>query len=176
MPLKKGSESTSALQKVVPLSKAMPKPQFKVLVGVDWHNCLEVHGQVGFANQQALQRLVHNDIGIVILSYIGQNSNVRRDLFYQEVLNLPMVSKFHKVADCKHKCGRGGKVALYKDWGVSTLFDDNKEICQEGFGRGIQVFPITTKWESHQWFFEEGFRPYHTFAIAAKAFLDSLGK
>ena len=82
-----------------------------------------------------------------------------------------MVSLFERVRDCTQKTGSQGKVALFKSWGVKIVFDDNKEVCQEAMENGMQVWPITTPHENHQWFADLGFRPSRTFAIAVGEFL-----
>ena len=179
------SSSSAALQKAEqpPLQKQMPlvkvfgfvlPPRPRVRVGVDWHNTVEVGGEVPPANLRALQLLVDAGVAVFMLSFIGRNSKERRDEYYRLALSLPMVADFDRVCDCSEKTGRGGKVELYKSWGVTTLFDDNRQICEEGFRNRIQVFPITTPHEKHQWFFDEGFRPYRTFAVAVGDFLDSI--
>ena len=147
----------------------MPPPKLKV--GVDWHNTVEIRGQVPPANILALQRLVDAGVAVYMLSYIGKDNSQRRREYYNQALALPMVSKFDRVTDCTAKTGPDGKVALYRSWRVKALFDDNKDVCWEGMNSGIQVFPITTPHEDHQWFFHEGFRPFRTFADAVGYYL-----
>ena len=77
-----------------------------------------------------------------------------------------------RIADCQSKTGPWGKVAHYKRWGVSVVFDDNKEILEEAFNNSMWVFPITTYHEAHQWYRDAGFIPYTSFAQAVCSFLE----
>ena len=173
--LPKADAPEVALQKAMPVPKMFgnvlqsgPKPL--VRIGIDWHNTLEVRGQVSVATLDALNRLLDAGFHLSILSYIGKDSPERRATFYNQALALPMVGRFERVTDCISKVGKDGKVTLYKQWGISIMFDDNKEVCQEGMDNGLMVFPITTHWETHQWFYDLGFRPARTFAIAVGEF------
>ena len=174
------SARASSLQKGPALQKAMPVPKAgqRTLdrIGIDWHNTLEVQGSVSEPNMARLQELCDAGYRISILSYIGTGgrySDQRRTDFYNDALNLPMVGSFERVIHCDKKVGPGGKVSLFKRWGVKVIFDDNKEICQEAMDNGIQVWPIKTPHETHQWFADLGYRPSKTFAQAVAEYLRS---
>ena len=53
------------------------------------------------------------------------------------------------------------------------MFDDAQDICKEAFEAGMHVYPITTKWEPHNWYRKLGFVPYRSFAHAVTAFLET---
>ena len=157
--------TSPALLRGVPL-------KYVVRVGVDWHNTVEIGGHVPGANLTALQRLVDANVGVNLLSYIGRGSKARRDQYYEAAHQLPMANRFERIADCAAKTGPYGKVSLYRGWAVQVAFDDNKEVCQEAFGSKMMVWPINARFEKHEWFAQEGFRPCGTFAIAVHQFLE----
>ena len=49
------------------------------------------------------------------------------------------------------RCGPKGKAEYLVRNGISVLVDDTAEILQEALLKGIKVYPITTKYEKHQW-------------------------
>jgi hypothetical protein len=144
----------------------------KMKIAVDWHNTLEVRGQVPEANLVALERLINSGYQVSILSFIGVDSHDRRQEFYRQALALRCAGKLERVADCTKKTGPEGKVlGNFKKWGIQVCFDDNKEVLQEAMANRIAAYAITTRYENHQWFFDEGFRPARTFADAVQEFL-----
>ena len=58
--------------------------------------------------------------------------------------------------------------------GVSVLFDDKADICEEGVEWGMHVYPIFNKWEDYTDLEKLDVKVYQTFAEAVEAFLETL--
>ena len=81
-------------------------------------------------------------------------------------------SKLEIIEACRIKTGVLGKAWLYKAYGITTVFDDRNEICEEPIAKGLEAFPICNFREYHYWFRQQtGRQPYKTFAAAIQDFL-----
>ena len=163
-PLEKGKES---LEK----GKKRKKPQATVMV--DWHNTLEVGNRIPPANLEALHKLL-GKAEVHLLSAVGSwkmKKQVEGQMAkLEEELPFPLAS----ASTCWTKTGILGKVDLGSQWGVSVLFDDKADICEEGVEWGMHVYPIFNKWEDYTDLEKLDVKVYQTFAEAVEAFLKTL--
>ena len=137
-------------------------------IGMDWHKCLEEGGWVPPEHVAMLHELWDKGFKISLCSYMGKSWTTS---WYQEVLALPYVSKFAGIHDTQQRDGTRGKCYLYKTLGIKIAVDDSAEIMKECLERGLDVYPVQTKWEKHQWYYDEGFRPYQNFLDACRAIM-----
>ena len=90
----------------------------------------------------------------------------------RDAWNLKIAHSLAGIECCRIKAGILGKTWLYKAYGISTVFDDSKDVCEEALEKGLHVFPISTFREDHSWLLNHGGRrPFRTFASAVEAFL-----
>jgi hypothetical protein len=143
------------------------------MVGVDWHNTLEKGNAVPAANLVALRRLLQHGFKIIILSFCGRR---RAESFYEEVFRLDMCGEFNKIADCQERTGILGKAWLYKTWGVTHVFDDAADICQECLEKRLVVYPIQTYHERHEWASKEEIEVFTSFDWAVERLLSRYRK
>ena len=91
--------------------------------------------------------------------------------FLQGAWKLKSSSKLERIEACRIKTGVLGKAWLYKAYGITAVFDDRKEICEESIAKGLAAFPIWHFREDHYWFRQQtGRHPYKTFAAAVQDF------
>ena len=135
-------------------------------VGIDWHNCLEVQGYV---DEQSLEKLLDVGVECNLLSYCFKNTAVK---FIERANQMRCALELKRIETTEKRTGPGGKVDLYDSWCVDVCFDDAEDICKEAYNKGMQVFPICTKYVHHQWFIDEGHKPYPSFAHAVDHFLE----
>jgi hypothetical protein len=137
-------------------------------IGMDWHNCLEKGGWVPEEHVAMLHEMWNKGFRISLCSFMGKSWTTS---WYNQVLALPYVSQFRGIHDTQAKSGSRGKCYLYKTLGIKIAVDDSKEVMQECFERGLDVYPVCTKWENHEWYRQEGFRPYHSFIDACQGIM-----
>ena len=145
-----------------------------VEVGIDWHNTLEVVGRVPQWNTDAIMELRKRGVGVNILSFMGRDSHWRRQEFYKQSMAWVGAGECNRIMDCTSKVGEGGKLELYKQWGVSAVFDDSDAVCKECVKGGFAVFPIRTRYEKHAWATELGMQTYESLAEAIQHYLAGL--
>ena len=118
-----------------PLSWDYPFPELNNLkVGIDWHNTLQKGegNSIPTYNEYALELLLEKGFKVTILSYCGEE---RRTQFLQAAWKLKSSSKLERIEACRIKTGVLGKAWLYKAYGITTVFDDRKEICEASLAK-----------------------------------------
>jgi hypothetical protein len=155
-----------------PLSWDYPFPEPNNLkVGIDWHNTLQMGegNSVPTYNEYALELLLEKGFKVTILSYCGEERSTQ---CLQPAWKLKCNNKLARIEWCRVKTGVLGKAWLYKACGITTVFDDRQEICEESLAKGLEAFPICNFREYHYWFRQQtGRQPYRTFAVAVQDFL-----
>ena len=112
-----------------------PFPELNNLkVGIDWHNTLQKGegNSIPTYNEYALELLLEKGFKVTILSYCGEE---RRTQFLQAAWKLKSSSKLERIEACRIKTGVLGKAWLYKAYGITAVFDDRKEICEESLAK-----------------------------------------
>ena len=160
----------SAPSRVDPAVEAQAAAMRRVLypkVMVDWHNCLEVRGQV---DEVSLKKLLDAGVDVTILSWCYKNRS-------REVMGLAHAladaHRLTRIETTEFRTKENGKKDLCQSWAIDVMFDDAQDILQEAFKAGMHVYPICTKWENHTWYRKLGFDPYPSFAHAVTAFLET---
>ena len=143
-------------------------------VGVDWHNTLQVgegDNTVPTYNLIALEKLINNGFKVTILSYCFEK---REAQVMDAAKKLRCAHSLESIQCCRMKTGVMGKTWLFKAYGITACFDDNRHVCQEALAKGLDTYPIMVQsQENHSWFRER--RPYTTFASAVEDFLHRKG-
>ena len=137
-------------------------------IGMDWHKCLEKGGWVPPHHVDMLHQLWGKGFKISLCSFMGKGWTTA---WYKEVLALPYVSSFRGIHDTQQRSGTSGKCFMYKTLGIKIAVDDNAEVTQECFERGMAVYPVCTYHEKHYWYQECGFQPYASFIDACVAIM-----
>lgn len=108
---------------------------------------------------------------IYLLSYAGHKRG-------QEVVSWAQSLPIHwsHIRIVEARCGVWGKASWAQHLGCTHLADDHAEICQEAWRKGLKVYPVTTRRESHEWAQREGVDTFRTFLDVAAALLDGRGK
>eukprot|EP00438_Fugacium_kawagutii_P022220 Skav203953 [mRNA] locus=scaffold391:368258:369070:- [translate_table: standard] len=165
-PLRKGAEASS--------SSNSRKEQLKVMV--DYHNTLEIEDKVLAINQAAVLALYAGWVDVAVCSWCFKN---RQKRVLEELQNYPFYHRLWKVLFTEERTNHPScKGGLCKRDGMVALFDDSADILEDAFGKGIEVYPIKTKREQHQWYVDKGLTegPYTSFAEAVRNFLVKHGQ
>lgn len=157
-PLRKGGASSS---------KQSRKSLGTVMI--DWHNTLEVKNHVPKRNMEALIKLYTAGYEIIICSWCYAKT---ARAVKEHIKQLKGPWERLQVETTEKRTGLDGKVHLAKGWGVTVMFDDAADICAEGVANHLLVYPITSRWESHEWALGKGVQTYATFADAVDNFLE----
>ena len=129
-----------------------PEPQWILKEGphmrvcIHYHQCLEVNNSIPGANVRAVQALVQKGYQVFLRSFAfaKREKEVRNNL---AKVDIPWTAlKFTRA-----RCGPEGKAAWLEKNNIGHLFDDNREILEEAESKGIEVWPIVTKWQEHWW-------------------------
>ena len=129
-----------------------PEPQWILKEGpnmrvcIDYHQCLEVNNSIPGANVRAVQALVQKGYQVFLCSFAfaKREKEVRNNL---AKVDIPWTAlKFTRA-----RCGPEGKAAWLEKNNIGHLFGDNREILEEAESKGIEVWPIVTKWQEHWW-------------------------
>lgn len=136
-------------------------------VMIDWHNTLEVGGEIDTAS---LKKLLDAGCEVTILSYCYANRAAEVRAHAEALEDYP---RLRLVETTEHRTGLAGKVDLCNSWSIDVMFDDAQDICKEAYHDGMHVFPICTQWEKHVWFRKLGHEPYSSFALAVEEFLQT---
>jgi hypothetical protein len=164
-PIFEPSSSSAAVEAQAEAIKKALYPK----VMVDWHNCLEVRGQV---DEASLKKLLDAGVDVSILSWCYKNRAREVQTLAQ---GLADAHRLTRIETTEERTKEGGKVKLCEAWAIDVMFDDAQDICQEAYKAGMHVYPITTKWEPHVWYRKLGFQPYRSFAEAVDDFLKTYG-
>ena len=113
-------------------------------VAIDYHQCLEIQEHVPPKNVAALHGLAANGYQVFLVSYAGQEKQVREDLTKVQF-------NFTGLKFTRNRCGPHGKGYWCQQMGIGHIFDDNQYILQECQLLGMEVWPIMTRWENHPW-------------------------
>ena len=138
-------------------------------VGIDWHNVLEVRGNV---DEASLEKLIQHGVECTICSYCFKNTAAK---VIRRANEMRCSLDLKRIEITEERTGEGGKCDLYEKWCIDVLFDDAVDICKEGLEKGLHVYPICTYYNRHDWFRELGYEPYATFADAVHDFLQTYG-
>eukprot|EP00435_Cladocopium_sp_Y103_P052423 s3841_g16.t1 len=124
-------------------------------------------------NHAAVEQLLLAQHPVTICSWCFQN----REQQVMEILRgQTWFGELEDVFCIQQRTGYGGKATLCLDKGIQVLMDDAPDICKEAFEKGLDVYPIQTRLEKHQWWESIGRTAYPTLADAVKAFLDKEGR
>jgi hypothetical protein len=176
-PLKKASAasaSSSATDQLPPLEKGDTLRRAPLTFeqkqerrcAVDWHNTLEVYGEISERNKDALRMLIEQGYEITILSFAGYR---RAEQVVRLAKGLKEELGLRRIKTLDVRTGNEGKVDWCYKFGIPTLFDDNEEICREALQFNLNVFPIRTRWQKHD-YLEKG-RSFHDLREAVEFFL-----
>ena len=158
-------KETSTEAREVTLEKESSKAK-RLVVIVDWHETLEKGDKVSWANSKALTKLLEK-ADVHLLSWVG--SKKRELKVVQDMSALAQVDQLTAMTTCYKKTGEGGKVDYACEVGACAIFDDCREIIQEGLRWNLQVYPIRTHHQQHTYLDEDS--SYYTFAQAVDSFL-----
>ena len=103
-------------------------------MAIDWHHTLEVDEVVTGANLRSLEALRSQGYQVFLLSFCG---HVRKLEVQARLDKLPF--KFDQVAFTSSRTGAKGKAEWMMRNSVGHIFDDNNDICQEAFSKGLSV-------------------------------------
>ena len=147
---------TSLDQREEPASKSLDhreEPASKLLdkrnlpeIAIDHHNVLEIKGYIYPQSIRSLQQLKDLGYKVHLVSYCGEE---RWGDVYCEAKGA--WDGWESLIRTEKRCGPKGKAEYLVRNGISVLVDDTAEILQEALLKGIKVYPITTKYEKHQW-------------------------
>ena len=118
----------------------------RLVVIVDWHETLEKGDKVSWANSKALTKLLEK-ADVHLLSWVG--SKKRELKAVQDMSALAQADQLTAMTTCYKKTGEGGKVDYACEVGACAIFDDCREIIQEGLRWDLQVYPIKTHHQQH---------------------------
>lgn len=138
------------------------KANSSMRVAIDFHNCLEVWNSVSPQNVKALQLMQANGYDVFLCSFCGHK---REEEVRKHIASLPFT--FNGLKFCRQRVGEGGKAEWCQQNSIGHLFDDTKEILEDAMKKGIEVWPIKTRHEDHQW----AQHSYESFHKAAADFL-----
>jgi hypothetical protein len=148
-PIFEPSSSSAAVEAQAEVIKKALYPK----VMVDWHNCLEVRGQV---DEASLKKLLDAGVDVSILFFCYHNGAREVQTLAR---GLADAHRLTRVATTEERTKAGGKVELCQSWSPDVIFVDAQDICKEAFKAGMHVYPITTKWEPHVWYRKLGIEP-----------------
>jgi hypothetical protein len=123
---------------------------------VDYHNTIEVKGQVSRGTMTALANVMALNVEVSICSWCGANRSQDvvqecRELEATLVKGFSLAKGFKRVHTFG-QLGRLHKVTLAKEWRVVAIFDDNADICRTAAEvDDLRVFPIRTNHDKHLW-------------------------
>eukprot|EP00435_Cladocopium_sp_Y103_P053550 s2178_g17.t1 len=140
-------------------------------LALDWHNCFQIREQgrdvVPNRHIRAFWDLQSEGWEIFLLSFAGQR---RGDEVLAWAKSLPIKWAGMKVACAR--CGPWGKAAWALHHQCTHVLDDCPEILQESLEKGLEVLPISTYWERHQWASNQGIPVYRDFVAAVADLVD----
>lgn len=148
----------------------------KIRVMVDFHNTLEIGEVIPAINEAAIMALIDAGCEVAVCSWCFPNrqQKVMKQLmehsFYRKLWRVLFTQERTNHPSCKGcLCLRDGMVAL---------FDDSADILSDALEKGIDIYPITTRREKHQWYADKGFTegPWSSFAEAVHSFLTKTGR
>ena len=128
-----------------PASKSLDKRDLPE-IAIDHHNVLEIKGYIYPQSIRSLQKLKDLGYKVHLVSFCGED---RWGDVYCEAK--AAWDGWESLSRTEKRCGPKGKAEHLVRNGISVLVDDTAEILQEALLKGIKVYPITTKYEKHQW-------------------------
>jgi len=117
----------------------------------------------------ALWKLLKCGFPVTILSWTRDPE--RRAEVLKKAGELSCAHLISRVETTEIRTGEGGKVDLYKSWGIQAIFDDGYDYLQEALGEGMQIYPIRTRYENHSWWKDPEAKSFGGFAEAVEFFL-----
>ena len=140
-------------------------------LALDWHNCFQIreHGKDVVPNRhiRAYWDLQAEGWEVVLVSFAGQQ---RGEEVLQWARSLPIKWAGMKIVCCR--TGVWGKAAWAKHFQCTHVLDDTPEILRESLEKGLEVLPISTYWERHQWAKNQGIPVYPDFVAAVADLVD----
>ena len=115
-------------------------------IAIDHHNVLEIKGHIYPQSIRSLQKLKDLGYKVHLVSFCGED---RWREVHSEAIGA--WDGWESLSRTEKRCGPNGKAEHLLRNGISVLVDDTAEILQEALLKGIKVYPITTKYEKHQW-------------------------
>ena len=143
------------------------KAESRLRVMVDWYQTLELPGgHVPQASLEALKLLKQHGFQVFIVSFCGptRQREVERKV---NDLGLAVDGLFFT----RRKGGIGGKGEWCLKNRIGHCVDDSWEVLEDSLAKGVTVWPITTKFEKHDWLVNRGHQVYSTFAAAVEELL-----
>ena len=128
-----------------PASKSLDKRDL-LEIAIDHRNVLEIKGYIYPQSIRSLQKLKDLGYKVHLVSNCGED---RWGDVYCEAK--AAWDGWESLSRTETRCGPKGKAEHLVRNGISVLVDDTAEILQEALLKGIKVYPITTKYEKHQW-------------------------
>ena len=139
---------------------------------IDFHNTLETGDKITAENHAAVEQLLLTQHQVTICSWCFQK---REQEVRQTLQGQTWFGELSEVLCIQQRTGHGGKAKICLDKGIQVLMDDAADICKEAFEKGLDVYPIQTRVEKHQWWESIGRTAYPTLAAAVKTFLETEG-
>ena len=178
--VKRGKESKKTAAKTAPLKKGGP-PDVKgsasssgVRPGVmiDFHNTLAL-GREDYVPEEhlvAIEALLRKGYRVHVVSFCFHK---REQKVMKSMKSLRIYPHLEKCYCIQVREGEGSKGYLCKEDGLKALFDDHRVILEDALERGIDVYPIISDKEAHEWI---GYRKgdlakYANLAVAIYKFL-----
>ena len=164
------SEQASSSDKKAEGSTTTTSEKRRKHVMIDFHNTLETGDKITAENHAAVEQLLLTQHQVTICSWCFQK---REQEVRQTLQGQTWFGELSEVLCIQQRTGHGGKAKICLDKGIQVLMDDAADICKEAFEKGLDVYPIQTRVEKHQWWESIGRTAYPTLAAAVKAFLET---
>ena len=138
-------------------------------VMVDYHNTLATgNHKILPCNEAALLKLMETH-QVMICSWCG---STRAEEVKQNLQKHPWFDRVWRFRTTDERQGPGSKSSIAKAYGIRVMFDDSRDLLEDALAKGIQVYPIKSRKESHLWW--QGPKgPWDTFADAVEDYLQS---
>ena len=150
----------------IPLAEGLGKP----LVIVDWHLTLVQNDDTIAERDLHALKVLASKVDVLILSYVW--SAAREAEVPKQVKSLvPFWKDLKGIETVWSRTGEDGKCNFAWQEEALAVFDDNKKICLECAQWGLEIYPICTSYQKHNWYGGG----YKSFADAVDEFLGKHG-
>ena len=142
----------------------------KPLVIVDWHLTLVQNDDTIAERDLHALKVLASKVDVLILSYVW--SAAREAEVPKQVKSLvPFWKDLKGIETVWSRTGEDGKCNFAWQEEALAVFDDNKKICLECAQWGLEIYPICTSYQKHNWYGGG----YKSFADAVDEFLGKHG-
>ncbi|CAL1152978.1 unnamed protein product [Cladocopium goreaui] len=142
----------------------------KPLVIVDWHLTLVQNDDTIAERDLHALKVLASKVDVLILSYVW--SAAREAEVPKQVKSLvPFWKDLKGIETVWSRTGEDGKCNFAWQEEALAVFDDHKKICLECAQWGLEIYPICTSYQKHNWYGGG----YKSFADAVDEFLGKHG-